>query len=216
MSHFLETMFNRILGEALDNGDVESYANEYAEPGYDNPEKAILFANWNPKSFGDLNTGKGAVPSVASRLAPIAEKLGYALEWSDEWSTCGDCGRAVRTSADSYSWKPHFALLHECELVCADCIIEDPEDYIFRLINNPESCITFDGIDLGEMGFREYNAQSYQTGWHPGQNDNPRDVMNEIQRLHGPDTEVVFVLDSTSQFDSRWSAWFRAGDDNEN
>jgi hypothetical protein len=78
------------------------WANGYAEPGYTDPEKGIVFANWNyfPRELPD-----------------ILERGGYEIEWSDEWATCGDCGRAVRTSPNSYGWEAYFVILNECELV---------------------------------------------------------------------------------------------------
>lgn len=67
------------------------YAVAYAESGYDSPKRGILFANWN---------------RFPSRLDSILEHAGYAVEWADEWTTCEDCGRAYRTSPDSYDWTP--------------------------------------------------------------------------------------------------------------
>jgi hypothetical protein len=67
------------------------YASGYAEPGHDDPARGVLLADWNvfPRDFDrDL------------------EALGYAIEWSDEWSVCEDCNRAFRTEPDSFDWRP--------------------------------------------------------------------------------------------------------------
>lgn len=85
--------------------DNMGYASEYAEPGYEQPKKGILFANWNRLPRG---------------LDDILEKAGYAIEWSDEWFTC-DCGKAVRTSADSYCWTPSYKETKHGEILCKDC-----------------------------------------------------------------------------------------------
>ncbi len=71
------------------------YATAYAEPGYAQPTKGILFANWNylPRDFDK-----------------VLERAGYAVEWSDEWATCDGCNNAVRTSPDSYCWTPSYVL----------------------------------------------------------------------------------------------------------
>jgi hypothetical protein len=82
------------------------FAKEYAEPGYSQPDKAILFANWNYFPRG---------------IDTILENYGFAIEWSDEWSTCEDCGKAVRTNPDCWDWKPSFALVGDCTLLCLDC-----------------------------------------------------------------------------------------------
>jgi hypothetical protein len=38
----------------------------------------------------------------AERLGKVLGRLGFDLEWSDEWTDCGACGRLVRTQANSY------------------------------------------------------------------------------------------------------------------
>jgi hypothetical protein len=97
----------RSVQSEIDNMD---YARKYGEPGYDNPKKGILFANWNsfPRNF-DM----------------VLEKLGYAVEWSDEWFTC-DCGKAIRTQPDSYCWQPSYKEKHG-EILCKECALEDNE-----------------------------------------------------------------------------------------
>lgn len=80
------------------------FASEYAELGYDRPARGILFANWN---------------RLPKKLDSILEKLGFAAEWSDEWQVC-DCGRAYRTSADSYVWAPAYKTVNGEEM-CLKC-----------------------------------------------------------------------------------------------
>lgn len=92
---------------------------KYAEPGYGPaPKNGILFANWNvfPEAVSDW-----------------LEAEGYALEWSDEWSTCDDCGSAFRTCADSYAWSPaggydEIAGADRCNVCRADDAPEDDDD----------------------------------------------------------------------------------------
>jgi len=86
------------------------YAKEYAEPGYTDPERGILFANWNYFPRG---------------VDSILEQYGFEIEWSDEWHRCDDCGKAVRHQPDSWSWQPYYQLLNECEVVCGDCLKAD-------------------------------------------------------------------------------------------
>lgn len=87
--------------------DNIQYAKTYSEPGYSNPAKGILLGNWNHFS------------NDATRLL---EKLGYEIEWEDEWATCEDCGGAVRISPDSYGWQSSYALIDECSIVCHLCL----------------------------------------------------------------------------------------------
>lgn len=83
------------------------WAEGYAEPGYDQPKRGVLMANWNkfPRHIGDT-----------------LERAGYAIEWSDEWDTCEDCNKAVRTSPDSHGWEPSFVLREDSTLLCHNCV----------------------------------------------------------------------------------------------
>src|SRR5262245_2729049 len=87
------------------------WAAEYAEPGYQQPRKGVLWANWNnlPRDLGDL-----------------LEKAGWACEWSDEWTTCDACQKAIRTEPDSFCWEPSYAVgEHDGEVLCKACWLEE-------------------------------------------------------------------------------------------
>jgi len=87
------------------------YASGYAEPGYTQPKKTVLLADWNvyPKE-----------------IWPILEKYGFALEWSDEWGTCNECYKAFRISPDSHGWEPAYVINKE-GIFCKDCNPDKPE-----------------------------------------------------------------------------------------
>jgi hypothetical protein len=94
----------RRAGEAeIDN---LGYAPVYAEPGYTQPRAGVLMADWNV---------------FPSDIADVLEDLGYAVEWSDEWITCEDCGGAVRTQPDSYSWTPAYQIV-DGAVLCRACV----------------------------------------------------------------------------------------------
>jgi hypothetical protein len=184
-----ERQLERDVQSEIDN---IGYASEYAEPGYTQPAKGIVFANWNVFPRG---------------LDSILERAGYEIEWSDEWSTCEDCGRAVRTSADSYGWTRSYVIMGEGSLLCRECVDED--EYINEyLLNKTDAADTF-GIDLAAHGFTKVNADSYQNGWHPGQNDNPRDIADKLTS----GVDYVFQIDDKGQFDIRFSVWTRPVED---
>src|SRR5215471_233289 len=83
------------------------FSPDYAEPGYGpqyaTPIRGILFANWNrfPRDFDR-----------------VLEKAGYAVEWSDEWSTCEDCNKAFRTEPDGFSWSPSGGYVEGIGMLC--------------------------------------------------------------------------------------------------
>ena len=76
----------------------------YSEPGYD-AESTVLFADWNSEGkWNQENSKYDKTSKLLPLLCELAEKVGFAIEWSDEWETCQDCQGAFRTSADSYGW----------------------------------------------------------------------------------------------------------------
>jgi hypothetical protein len=175
---------------SIDDLDVQ-WAAEYAEPGHDQPDKGIIFANWN---------------QFSRDLDRTLERAGYAIEWSDEWDRCADCNRAVRTSANSYHWQPSFVLMGDCDVVCKDCL--DVDEYITeQLLNNPNKADQL-GIDLTLHGFERHNRDHYEAGLHPGQNDNPREIAKGLPKGF----DYVFQIPTVQQFDIRFDVWLRPVD----
>jgi hypothetical protein len=96
---------------ALQEIENMGFAKSYAEPGYTDPAKAVLFANWN---------------YLPSKALELLEYYGYVCEWSDEWATCDNCYRAVRTEPDSWDYRPFFTL-GDGEITCTHCLREAGE-----------------------------------------------------------------------------------------
>lgn len=86
------------------------WAPKYAEPGYDQPEKCVLMANWNEFPRG---------------LDTLLERAGYSIEWSDEWTTCESCNGALRTQPDGYSWEPSYKDDDTCGVLCLECYADE-------------------------------------------------------------------------------------------
>ena len=163
---------------------------DYAEPGYGNRGFPILTANWND----------------VSETAQTWLEQRFELEWSDEWSTCGNCYKLVRISGDCWDWKP-FYTIGDGELTCGDCIVEYPDDYVESLIDNPESVEMFD-LDLKPFGFEPVPDADYENGMHPGQTDNPIELLAQLQKQY-PGMEFIFTGYGNSQFCCTFSAAMR-------
>lgn len=211
--------FGLLLAIADKMGYDITYSEGCCEPGYE--DKPCVFANWNKKTKYHPATGEGEnytpqyfeiIDDTMPRLAKLFKKLGYSVEWEDEWAVCSNCGKAFRTSPDSYSWKPYYAIICECCILCAYCIKDNPTDYLDDIKSNPNKCLTFD-IDLSEYGYEQYNENSYESGWHPGQNDDPKEIAKELKEKGI--TDFVFVQDEQSQFYIGFSVWIKKGDSNE-
>lgn len=176
---------------------------EYAEPGYSDPEKGIVFGNWNPVCGFDKTKAEQRRDPV-TKLARVLEANGFELEWEDEWTTCGDCGKAIRERADSYHWTAYFRILNDCELICLDCL--DPEEYLASIEDDSDKACPSEW-NPEEYGYVKFNGD-FETGFHPGQNDSPSDILKKMHELGL--SRVVFKIAGVGQFDCRWQAYHRA------
>lgn len=181
---------------------VDLIAEKYVEPGYDNPETLIVTGNWNYDKEVDTTEIFPEEEEKSDTLYNVLEKLGCSCEWSDEWAMCEECQGAFRTSPDSYSWKRSYAEI-DGYLRCHECICKDPEEYVESMIGKADHAITFD-VDLESLGFVKYKGD-YESGWHPGQTDDPKNIAKKLES-RGIE-RYVFVIDQTGQFDINFSVW---------
>ena len=194
----------RLLDIAEKQGPDIQIVDGYAEPGYD--DKPLVLADWN-----DIQTYKPGTNEVVSRnttpsrLATLFEKLGYGVEWSDEWITCQGCYEAMRYRGDSYSWTPYW-YENGCELYCFNCVKDDPEEYIDYLNGHDDRCCMLDALDLSKHGYK-LHSDDYENGWYPGQNDDPVGIAEQIKK-EGI-TDFIFKLDGKGQFDIHFSVWVK-------
>jgi hypothetical protein len=178
------------IRSAISEIENMDFSAEYAEPGYSNPLKGILFADWNYFPRG---------------IDSILERYGYQIEWSDEWTTCEQCGRAVRTSPDSHGYQPSYVILNDCEIVCVDCLNGDAGDYLESLENHPNRALNVPAINPAKWGYVQLE-DGFESGFHPGQNDNPKAI---YARLHAQYPRLLFKIDGVGQFDFTFSVWHR-------
>ena len=169
------------------------FAPSYAEPGYTNPARGILFGNWN---------------YFAGVATDILERMGYECEWEDEWSTCSGCGKAIRTSADSYCWQPSY-FDFDCELLCRECV--DMEEYLENLEDDPNKALN-DHVDPADYGYEKLEGD-FENGFHPGQNADPKTIFAAWQEKGY--TRLLFCIDDVGQFDIGFSIWRKIADTDE-
>lgn len=188
------TIAQEIL-EYLQDKHHAQWCDEYGEPGYDQPQSGIVFADWN---------------DVPQPLQVALEEVGYNLEWSDEWLICGQ-GKAWRTSPTSYSWSPSYRVTDDGEIITPDdgalAFIEDCEmtDY-----GQPIKALPgwVSAEDLEEAGFQRVNEDPYESGWFPGQTDDPAEIARNL--FECPHVlKVVFQINEKSQFYIRFTVWVK-------
>jgi len=192
------------LGERSNDGFWDM-ASSYGEPGYSGASLVVLGYYWC-RCDGDLHDIFSHYPHLAERF----RDLGIEFQWSDEWQEIDD--KAYRTTGDSYSWQPSAILTDDCEWVTID---DDYSEILAWAADNPSRCVPANfmtATDLQAAGFTQYEYDGqppYESGWHPGQTDDPSAILDAIRDAHGDSVEVVFYLDENSQFYSRWTAWLR-------
>lgn len=165
---------------------------EYGEPGYSQPEKGIILANWN---------------NIPRGLADWLEKCGYSLEWSDEWMIDYDYGKAYRTNPDSYSWESSVMLTDDGEWLTPD---DDASAWIDECAMSDKGqspkCLPsrISADDLSECGFVLYYGE-LESGFFPGQTDNPAELAKRA--FNAGASRVVFRKLENSQFYTRFECY---------
>ena len=181
----------------------------YAEPGYHDNETVWVLGNWNGTTLEGPKSN-----TMPLRLFDALERIGVECEWYDVWEQCDNCHRLVRTQPDSYSWKPSY-VWNGYGYTCHECALENIGAYLDDYIDNADRALTWcEGTDITPLGFVKWepgDEHDYESGWHPGQDDDPATIMAGIHQAH-PDAEVVFMLDYNGQFDCGFSAWVRGID----
>lgn len=162
---------------------------EYAEPGYEAKRGIIFFADWNRNK----------------RLQTVLERLGYDTEWSDEWTFCADCDRALRDMPTSYMWE-RYAIKMLGNTVCVDCAKTQMDDVFFLYENNPwqwswQWLPSY--FDLAEYGYVMV-VGGLENGFHPGQTDNP---ISEYRKHRRQWDSLIVQITGTSQFYVTFSLW---------
>lgn len=175
------------------------WCSHYGEPGYSDPERGVLFADWNP---------------VPRWIGDYLTEAGFGLEWSDEWAIDCDNSKAYRTSPDSWGWQSSIVLTEDGHMLTPD---DDAADVIAALqMDGPTSLCArvphwISDADLQEAGFALV-SRDYESGFHPGQNDNPREIAKALFAERDV-LAVTFRVDDVRQFDARFSAWVKRDGD---
>lgn len=198
MAHITEKRTAVIL-QALQDKHSAEWCGKYGEPGYTDPEKGVILCNWN---------------NVNNISQDYLEQAGFELEWQDEWVIDYNNDKAYRTEPDCYSWVRQYLITDG-----GDCLF--PDDGAGEFIGECEltdynqpiralpAWITDD--DLTEAGYTKANDESYEVGFHPGQNADPAKIAKAL--FESGAESVVFQIDHAQQFDVSFSAWIKKDND---
>jgi hypothetical protein len=182
----------------------------YSEPGYGTLEgdDIIVTGNFNEirntELYSSAERGRHSFgDGTPGRVAEVLEKAGISIEWSDEWATCCECQRLVRTQADSYGWTPSFTRDEEYSYTCVECLEDNPEEHLQTLEGQADKANTLNGIHPEEHNY--ICLGEFERGFHRGQDDDPRLVGRALEEM-GLE-RWLFNIDSVGQFDARFSLW---------
>lgn len=168
---------------------VENITSGISEPGYD--DKPAILANWN---------------NIPGKLFDMLEKNGFSCEWLDEWIVCDTCYKAFRSVGNSYSWEM-FGYIGDGFAVCGDCIEWD--EYLESLENKPRKAVTcslFYRFENEITNRYELVKDGYESGFHPGQNDNPESILKTLLERDAQG-RFLFVINGQGQFDIDFSVY---------
>ena len=122
-----------VLDEVFERGLISVY-HGYALRRDGRKDATVLASNWNDVSLPyPAPVYRLSEPSKAmSRICAALERIdGIELEWSDEGSSCDDCGRWVRTEPDNYFWEPRH-VVSGGELFCHRCACSRVPGYLSK------------------------------------------------------------------------------------
>ena len=185
---------------------------EYAEGGYELQKGKICVL------FGDWNTGRSVkdmldmcnIPYTEKRENALARELEkkFELEWEDEWASCSNCGKYVRTNPTSWNWTPSYALT-ECDITCRLCVKDVMEDILKEFINNPAKAWQLNESFLEDEGFTLLD-EIYENGH--GSNDVPEPILKKLQEKY-KDSDFIFCIHSTGMLNVQFKVFMKARED---
>ena len=209
---------NSQITESVETGEPFIIIEEWSELGTIQRELNRCMA---PKFFYKhyidfLNIqGDGAFEDMRPQSEPpytVPNGLHELNDWfdwgfSDEYTTCENCGKSFQYSQGSYIDIPKWALIDGLGIFCHECIRDEfEEEYIESVTNNPEQALKITIIDeqrLIELGWTEPEPnEEYKNGLHQGMNDKPIDVYNKLKDKY----DVIFTF-MPSQFYVAFWAW---------
>lgn len=207
------------LQKILDYLDEKGIHVEYypgvAEMGYD--DKVMIAGDWNIGAPWVKKNGRDLNQLNMERIGDYLEKeCGVEIEWSDEWTNCSHCYKAVRTSPNCYGWEASYVWVSDGEILCHECVENNQEwlDEIIEWYANDHRKVVLSWFYkyLEQEEFICYSPDEYcqifETGLHPGQNDDPEKIAQDIEE-NLPEYDYIFKIDGVGQFDVSWSVFLR-------
>ena len=127
--------------------------------------------------------------------------------FADEFYICENCLKAYRLDMNGMGYNEMWVADGTC--LCADCVREDPSEYIEFLINNPDraNIILNDG-ELQGFGFTKMNDEHYANGLYD-LHDNPHKIYEKIKESN-PNSKIIFsIYKNHNPFEVEFDVWVK-------
>lgn len=148
----------------------------------------------------------GLESTKQNRLHSLMEAAGMHLHFYDETITDEE-GKVHRLQPSYYGDVLTWTILSDCNVWSRSMAEESPEEYLDALMESGWKNADKWEIDFAPFGFIRFDYQA-EAGWYHGQTDTPESVAAMVHEKF-PGADVVFAIDSTGQFDTHFSAWYR-------
>jgi hypothetical protein len=203
----------------FDNPDIVAILEKYNFSVYHPDDCVFNTDQWYivAQCWGDIERAEkeiialGLIDDIPDlpRHGELLEK-GFDLVFSDEYTSCSCCGKLLKTTPSCYGDLPEY-IINDGEILCSDCYGDD--DIIDLALNDTDTAVNIRQLkkSLESHGFKLFR-ENLESGFHPGQTDDPQDISKEIEQLH-PAADWLFCIDGAGQFDISFSAWYKERDD---
>ena len=140
------------LKNMVENGNLQFYGDCVDYHGVDTNDEPIVVLNTFERDIEDY------IATVFKETKPDIYQIFWALGWlpegkydvvySDTYTTCGNCGRAIDIGSDP-RFVDGYMLGGGCEMWCEDCIAAHKRDYIDRFADDTDFPASYVG-DINE------------------------------------------------------------------
>ena len=197
-----DDVFADLMSYHYNRGDADSGEFNWGRYQDDDGGEHVVVANWNKPEFKRLER------FLRTYYRDVQ------LSFNDEIEGCCDCGAFINTNPTHSGWQPNYIYLPGEGAICRNCALRNPGDLIDAYQNDPAKAVWGWFIPaLADKGWtcmeRDTNGCiRYETGFHAGQNDDPK-VEAETLRRELPTHDFLFVITDSSQFDINWTVYIR-------
>lgn len=139
------------------------------------------------------------------------------IAFTDEYDTCVQCNKIMRTSPNSYFWMPDYFLIDGEGYMCLDCLRAGKDYFIEQMKSLAErNKAVSSPIPPIELGYEQVSIHdsygtktTWQNGLHHGMADSPD---AQFKKLRAAGIELPLFVFERSQFYAEWEIWVKPED----